>query len=238
VANLGPHRINDFTNEKHLTDTQKDAAVGSFGTPGSSNRYVTEGDSRVRDGFPFSGASVTRVAIFTNESGAIGGEETLRWNSSYPNLPPGVPDPGDDGSASENFSPGVDPNIGVFYDHGGWFNYGAPDRFTVPSGVSLVRILVELQPVGYTAEGGPQPPGGHNFMYWIEKNSGGRNSRIAIQDTARNLERVLLVTPPWEARSGDQFRVVFGWWQAAGVWSLSFGAWTLTESRFAIEKVA
>lgn len=44
---LNQHRLNLLPNEKHLTDNEKDAALGSFGSPGLLNRYLTETDPRV-----------------------------------------------------------------------------------------------------------------------------------------------------------------------------------------------
>lgn len=41
------HRSNLFANEVHLTNSQADAALGSFGAPSDSNRYVTSQDPRV-----------------------------------------------------------------------------------------------------------------------------------------------------------------------------------------------
>jgi len=44
---LGKHRANLFSNEIHLTDNQAIAAIGSSGTLGLTNKYVTELDSRL-----------------------------------------------------------------------------------------------------------------------------------------------------------------------------------------------
>lgn len=45
------HRNNMYVDEKHLTDDQKDAAIGSMGAPSITNRYVTEQDTaRLLDG--------------------------------------------------------------------------------------------------------------------------------------------------------------------------------------------
>ena len=47
ASDLAQHRANLFANEIHLTDDQADAATGSSGVPSSSNRYVTESDTRL-----------------------------------------------------------------------------------------------------------------------------------------------------------------------------------------------
>jgi hypothetical protein len=39
------HRNNLYVDEKHLTDSQKDAAIGSFGAPSITNRYITQQDT-------------------------------------------------------------------------------------------------------------------------------------------------------------------------------------------------
>jgi hypothetical protein len=47
AAELAQHRANLFPNEKHLTDNQADAALGSVGPVSIANRYVTENDPRL-----------------------------------------------------------------------------------------------------------------------------------------------------------------------------------------------
>ena len=48
---LTMHRNNMYVDEKHLTDNQKDAALGSVGAPSVTNRYVTQQDTaRLLDG--------------------------------------------------------------------------------------------------------------------------------------------------------------------------------------------
>jgi len=47
ASDLAQHRANLFTNEIHLTDDQANAALGTFGTPGLANRYVTSTDPRI-----------------------------------------------------------------------------------------------------------------------------------------------------------------------------------------------
>lgn len=47
AADLASHRANLFTDEKHLTDDQADAALGSSGAPSLANPYVTSLDPRV-----------------------------------------------------------------------------------------------------------------------------------------------------------------------------------------------
>lgn len=41
------HRNNAFINEKHLTDLEKDAVLGTTGIPNSTNRFVTSADPRL-----------------------------------------------------------------------------------------------------------------------------------------------------------------------------------------------
>ncbi len=48
---VSSHRNNLYVDEKHLTDDQKDAAIGSVGAPSIINRYVTQQDTaRLLDG--------------------------------------------------------------------------------------------------------------------------------------------------------------------------------------------
>jgi hypothetical protein len=46
-AELTNHRNNAFSNEKHLTDDEKDAVLGTVGIPSASNRFVTNQDTRL-----------------------------------------------------------------------------------------------------------------------------------------------------------------------------------------------
>lgn len=46
-AEVTQHRQNLFANEKHLTDAEKDAVVGTSGVPSSTNKFVTDVDTRV-----------------------------------------------------------------------------------------------------------------------------------------------------------------------------------------------
>lgn len=46
-ADLTMHRANMFPNEIHLTNNQADAIAGTFGSPSSTNRYVTSNDPRL-----------------------------------------------------------------------------------------------------------------------------------------------------------------------------------------------
>jgi hypothetical protein len=46
-AELTNHRNNAYTNEKHLTDDEKDAVLGTVGIPNASNRFVTNQDTRI-----------------------------------------------------------------------------------------------------------------------------------------------------------------------------------------------
>jgi hypothetical protein len=47
ASELAQHRANLYPNEKHLTDNQADAALGSVGPVSITNRYVTENDPRL-----------------------------------------------------------------------------------------------------------------------------------------------------------------------------------------------
>lgn len=47
AAELALHRANFYTDEKHLTDSQAEAALGTSGTPSLTNRYVTNSDTRL-----------------------------------------------------------------------------------------------------------------------------------------------------------------------------------------------
>jgi hypothetical protein len=47
TADFAAHRANLFVNEKHLTDNEKDAALGTYGSPSLLNRFVTDTDLRV-----------------------------------------------------------------------------------------------------------------------------------------------------------------------------------------------
>lgn len=46
-VDLTRHRQNLFTDEKHLTDLEKLAIVGTYGTPSSANRFITDTDLRI-----------------------------------------------------------------------------------------------------------------------------------------------------------------------------------------------
>jgi hypothetical protein len=46
-AELTQHRQNLFTNEKHLTDAEKNAVEGTYGSPSDTNKFVTDSDPRV-----------------------------------------------------------------------------------------------------------------------------------------------------------------------------------------------
>jgi hypothetical protein len=46
-SDLNQHRANLFPNEIHLTDSQADAALGTFGSPSITNRYITNLDPRI-----------------------------------------------------------------------------------------------------------------------------------------------------------------------------------------------
>jgi hypothetical protein len=209
-----------------MTDGQQAAAVGTFGSPGATNAYVVDKDPRMEGAFPFSGASITK-ALNVSNMGLDSGEVVIEWNTDPHVDPP---------QQSDNITPGTSPNQGVFYDFGGWFNFAAPEKLTVPSG-GLARILVELQ-TAVDQSAPASPPSDMNFYIYIEKNAGGYSSRITLDNPVKVGERTLLVTPPWEVLGGDFFRVVFGWRSGGtNTWSLFFNA-SETESRFSIEKIA
>lgn len=44
---LNNHRNNAYIDEKHLTDAEKDAVLGTVGSPSGSNRFITNQDTRV-----------------------------------------------------------------------------------------------------------------------------------------------------------------------------------------------
>jgi hypothetical protein len=47
AAELAQHRANMFPDEVHLTNAQALAALGTSGTPGAGNKYVTDSDTRI-----------------------------------------------------------------------------------------------------------------------------------------------------------------------------------------------
>lgn len=46
-VDLSRHRQNLFTDEKHLTDLEKQAVEGTFGVPSGTNKFVTDTDTRI-----------------------------------------------------------------------------------------------------------------------------------------------------------------------------------------------
>lgn len=89
-AALDNHRNNAFVNEKHLTDDQKDAVLGTSGVPNASNRFVTSTDPRMLtltqvDAVAGSHGAPSSTNRFVTEEYPLATTEYL----SFP-LPPGV----------------------------------------------------------------------------------------------------------------------------------------------------
>lgn len=89
-AALDNHRNNAFVNEKHLTDDQKDAVLGTSGVPNASNRFVTSTDPRMltltqKDAVSGSHGAPSSTNRFVTEEYPLATTEYL----SFP-LPPGV----------------------------------------------------------------------------------------------------------------------------------------------------
>lgn len=87
AVNVTTANLNDSTNRRYVTDNQRDALLGTTGTPSNTNRYVTDLDPRL-------GASVTNnftinisgglnlVTGYGDGVNQVGGQETSRLLSS------------------------------------------------------------------------------------------------------------------------------------------------------------